>query len=184
MKVVPYTPEHKDEMRAICLATASERARTDPKHTEFTLLMYCDPYLEHGLAFMLVDDDGVAHGYVLGCEDFESWKPLFEPYAQKIRAISPEHAARVDEELAYFEEKAGTYPAHLHIDIEEPYTGGGNGRRLMETLLDTMRAHGVKGVTFGAAPNNTRAVGFYEHMGFVQLTEHKEGEGYSFGMTF
>ncbi len=183
MRVVPYTPEHRDEMRAVCLATASERARTDPTHAEFTLLMYCDPYLEHGLAYMLVDDEGVAHGYVLGCEDFGSWKPLFEPYAKKIRALSSEYAARVDEELAYFEEKADLYPAHLHIDIEEPYTGGGNGRRLMETLLDTMRVHGVRGITFGAAPNNARAVGFYEHLGFVQLTEHKEGEGYSFGMT-
>ena len=184
MEVVPYTPEHREEMRAICLATASERARTDPKHTEFTLLMYCDPYLEYGTNFMLVDDDGVAHGYVLCCEDFDSWKPLFEPYAEKIRAISAEHAERVDGELAYFEEKKDLYPAHLHIDIEESYTGGGNGRKLIDTLLDTLRAHGVRGITFGAAPGNTRAAGFYEHMGFKQLTERKEGEGYSFGMTF
>lgn len=184
MRVVPYTPEHRDEMRAICLSTASERARTDPLHEQFTLLMYCDPYLEHGTAFMLLDDDDVARGYVLCCEDYETWKPLFEPYAEKIRALSPEHAERLDGELEWFEELADTYPAHLHIDIQEEYTGGGNGRKLMETLLDTLREHGVKGIAFGAAPGNARAAGFYEHMGFKQLVEHHEGEGYQFGMTF
>ena len=79
MRVAPYTPDHADEMRAVCLATASERARTEEKHGRFTRLMYCDPYLEHGTAFMLLDDDGVVRGYTLCAEDFESWKVAFEP---------------------------------------------------------------------------------------------------------
>ena len=69
MNVVPYTPEHADELRAVCIASASERARTSETHAAFTLAMYCDPYLEHGVAYMLVDEAGVAHGYVLACEE-------------------------------------------------------------------------------------------------------------------
>ena len=186
MRVVPYTPEHRDEVRAICLATASERARTDPVHGEFTLLMYCDPYLEHGTAFVLLDDEDVARGYTFACEDWTAWKPKFEPYAERIRQISPEHAARMAEELAYYESVADTYPAHLHIDIQEEYTGGGNGRRLMEALLDALREHGVKGISFGVAANNERALGFYEHMGFEKLIEYGEGDevGYTFCMRF
>ena len=184
MQVVPYTPEHLDELRAVCIASASERARTDPLHAQFTLLMYCDPYLENGTAFMLLDDDGIARGYTLACEDWQSWKPTFEPYAQRIRELSPEYADRMRDELDYYERVCDTYPAHLHIDIQEEYTGGGNGRKLMEALLNTLREHGVKGVSFGVAASNARAAGFYRHMGFELLEEYDEGAGYVFGMRF
>ena len=62
MKVVPYEPSHRDELRAVCIEQASERARTEEAYGQFTLLMYCDPYLERGVAYMLVDDEGVARG--------------------------------------------------------------------------------------------------------------------------
>ena len=176
MRVVPYTPKHKDEMRAICLATASERARTSELHATFTLLMYCDPYLEHGTCYMLVDDDDVARGYVLCAEDWETWKPLFEPYAQKIRALSPEYEQRLAGEYAYFDQVEERFPAHLHIDIMEPWTGGGNGRLLMDTLLDHLREVGVRGISFGAAADNERAKGFYRHMGFGRLPGQEDNE--------
>ena len=54
-----YYAEHADELRAVCLAQASERARTDEAHGRFTLLMYCDAYLERGVAYMLLDEGGV-----------------------------------------------------------------------------------------------------------------------------
>ena len=181
MRVAPYTPEHKEEMHAICLATASERARIDPVHQQFTLAMYCDPYLEHGLAFMLLDDDGVARGYTLGCEDYATWPEVFAPYAAKIRSLSAEHAERMEGEMAAFAAVADEYPAHLHIDIMPGYAGKGSGRMLIEALLDKMRADGVKGIAFGVAPTNANAIGFYTHMGFTRLEE--EGEpGYTFAM--
>ena len=76
------------------------------------------------------------------------------------------------------------FPAHLHIDIEEPYTGSGNGRRLMETLLARLRADGVRGVSFGVASSNQRVVGFYSHMGFSKLVEYDGGAGCTFCMRF
>ena len=185
MRVVPYTPEHHDEMRAVCLATASERARTSDVHARFTLLMYCEPYLEHGTAYMLLDDDGVARGYVLCAEDYTSYRRTFEPYKTQIEGLGEEYRNRVAEELGYFEAVAERYPAHLHIDIEEAYTGGGNGRMLMETMIEHMREAGVRGVSFGVAPGNTRAAGFYEHMGFEHLAEaEEEGSGPVFCMSF
>ncbi len=183
MRVAPYTPDHADEMRAVCLATASERARTDETHGRFTLLMYCEPYLEHGTCFMLLGDDGKAHGYTLCAEDFETWKQAFEPYRKQIEALGPEYAARVAGEYEAFAATAGEYPAHLHIDIEEAYTGGGSGRALIEALLEHLREAGVPGIAFGVAANNERAAGFYEHMGFSRLPEYEE-DGLVFGMRF
>lgn len=184
MQVVPYTPEHRAELEAVCLASASERARTDATHAQFTLLMYCDPYLDHGVAYMLLDDAGVAHGYVLACEDWNSWAPKTLAYRQQIEALGSEYQARFKDEADFYASVAQDYPAHLHIDIEEPYTGGGNGRKLMETLLARLRADGVRGVVFGVAAANTRAVGFYQHMGFEQLSAYGEDDesGYTFCM--
>ena len=47
--------------------------------------------------------------------------------------------------------------------------GGGNGRRMLETLFDALRDLGVPGVHLGVGADNTRAIGFYEHLGFRRL---------------
>lgn len=47
---------------------------------------------------------------------------------------------------------------------------GGWGRRLIETELDALRRAGVKGVQLGVSPTNPRASGFYEHLGFVDIS--------------
>ena len=183
MKVVPYTPDHADELRAVCLSQASERARTEEAHGRFTLLMYCDAYLEHGVAYMLVDQEGVARGYVLAAEDAHAWRRDFEPYRAQIAELGAEYERRAKEELDFYESVADEYPAHLHIDIAEECCGQGGGRMLMETMLARLRAEGVRGVVFGVASANMRAVGFYRHMGFELLGEYSDGEGYTFCMS-
>lgn len=182
MRVVPYEPSHIDELRAVCIEQASERARTEEAYGQFTLWMYCDPYLENGIAYMLLDDEGVARGYTLAAEDAHEWRKSFEPYRERIEALGPEFAPRVKEEHDFYDAVAADYPAHLHIDISEAYTGGGNGRALMETLLARLRADGVKGVIFGVRASNERAVGFYEHMGFKRFNEYGDGDGVTFCM--
>lgn len=180
MRVVPYTSEHADELREICVAQASERARTSETHRVFTLLMYCDAYLERGVAYMLVDDEGRARGYVLAAEDARTWREEFEPYRRQIVALGPEYEGRVADELDFYESVADEYPAHLHIDIAESCTGRGGGRMLMEALLARLRADGVRGVVFGVSAANERAVGFYRHMGFELLSTYSDGAGLTF----
>ena len=182
LRVVPYAPEHAEELRAVCLSQASERARTDEAHGRFTLLMYCDAYLEHGVAYMLVDEGDVARGYVLAAEDAHVWRRDFEPYRARIAELGPDYERRVAEELDFYESVAGEYPAHLHIDIDEAYTGCGGGRMLMEALLARLRNDGVPGVVFGVSAANERAVGFYRHMGFQKLSEYSDGAGLTFCM--
>lgn len=182
LHVTPYAPEHADELRTVCLAQASERARTEEAHGRFTLLMYCDAYLEHGVAYMLLDEEGVARGYVLAAEDARVWRRDFEPYRARIAELGPDYERRVAEELDFYESVAGEYPAHLHIDIAEEWTGCGGGRMLMEALLARLRADGVPGVVFGVAAANECAVGFYRHMGFQKLSEYSDGAGLTFCM--
>lgn len=182
LRVVPYEPRYADSLREVCISQASERARTDEAHGRFTLLMYCDAYLEHGVAYALVDEHDAAHGYVFAARNAHAWRRDFEPYRAKIADLGAEYERRVAEELDFYESVVDEYPAHLHIDIAEEYTGRGGGRMLMEALLDRLRADGVCGVVFGVAAANERAVGFYRHMGFAKLSEYSDGAGLTFCM--
>lgn len=66
---------------------------------------------------------------------------------------------------------AAAYPAHLHIDLLPEAQGGGNGSRLIHTLLGALRSRGVHGVHLGVGKANAGAVGFYRHLGFEVLAE-------------
>jgi ribosomal protein S18 acetylase RimI-like enzyme len=181
-RVVPYEEWQRDALRSVCLSAASERARTDALHARFTLLMYCDAYLERGIAYTLLDGSTRPVGYVLCAKDARAWRAAFEPWRQKIEELGGDYAERAAEELDFYESVADDFAAHLHIDIAEECTGRGAGRLLIETLLDRLRTEGVNGVVFGVAAANERAVGFYRHMGFEQLSEFSEGEGLTFCM--
>ena len=62
------------------------------------------------------------------------------------------------------------HPSHLHIDLVARCQGRGDGARLMAALLGALRAAGSPGVHLGVATRNERAVGFYRHLGFEELT--------------
>lgn len=156
--------------------------------------MYAGPYLAMSEGFGLVltrPDDGteeagadVVGGYVLGTADtlaFEAqcerlwWPPLRDehplrgfghpapPDAELVDLLH--HPQRTDPQLAR------EYPAHLHVDVLPEAQGGGNGRRLIAAFLDALRERGCPGVHLGAAAANTRAIGFYEHLGFQVLEQ-------------
>ncbi|HVV35216.1 MAG TPA: GNAT family N-acetyltransferase [Acidimicrobiales bacterium] len=135
--------------------------------------------LEPEHAFVVTDADDVAGGYVLAALDthaFEQrcdesyWPALQAQYPQGsgegLDALligmihSPTHMPR-----AITEE----YPSHLHIDLLPPFQGGGWGKRMMETAMDSLRADGSVGLHLGVSAKNTRALGFYEHLGFHEL---------------
>ena len=61
------------------------------------------------------------------------------------------------------------YPAHLHIDLLPPFQGGGHGRALMETFYAAAARAGAPGVHLTVMAANTRALGFYRHLGFRRL---------------
>jgi ribosomal protein S18 acetylase RimI-like enzyme len=67
------------------------------------------------------------------------------------------------------------YPAHLHIDLLPRAQGAGYGRRLIEHLLDRLRAMSVRGVHLAVAATNEGAIGFYRHVGLRPLRHDADG---------
>jgi ribosomal protein S18 acetylase RimI-like enzyme len=89
-------------------------------------------------------------------------------------------AYRIHHDFRSPAEVTARYPSHLHIDMVPRLQGGGNGRRLMNTLTAALREQGSPGVHLGVYAVNTRAVGFYRHVGFTELSS---GNGaITFGM--
>lgn len=134
--------------------------------------------LEPGLAFVLADDDDRAVGYVIGAADTREfaarcereWWPALrerflldsaEPGSSDAKLVALVHAPE-----SMPEPVLDRFPAHLHVDLLPEGQGGGNGRRLLETLFDALRVRGVTGLHLGLDTSNTHAVGFYEHLGF------------------
>lgn len=174
-----------DALYSICLRTGADGKDATDQFSDPRLLgeIYLGAYLafEPELAFVVTSDDDQPRGYVLGTADtaaFEDrlerewWPTLRERYPRdSVAPDSPDanlvrqiHAPRRTDDPWLSE-----YPAHLHVDLLPEAQGGGNGRRLLETLFDALRARAVPGVHLGVSDTNTSAIGFYEHLGLTRL---------------
>jgi ribosomal protein S18 acetylase RimI-like enzyme len=183
-----YKPGDREAVYQVCLKTGD--AGQDATHLyddpEVLGHLYVGPYitLEPELAFVLEDDLGVC-GYCLGALDTEAFFERFlREWLPPLQARYPDPAGpesgwtrdqRTCHELhhpdAPMPAVVSTYPSHLHIDLLPRAQGKGNGRRLMETLLETLRRRGSLGVHLALAATNLGAFRFYRKLGFVRLDE-------------
>ncbi|WP_216317636.1 GNAT family N-acetyltransferase [Deinococcus aestuarii] len=189
----PASPADRAALYRICLETADSGADATHLYRDPRLVghIYAGPYLAFEPAFALVleDGDGVG-GYVLGALDtaaFEArlerewWPALRERYPDP--ADVPLGARTPDERLAYLLHRPqradpavlAEYPSHLHIDLLPRAQGGGHGRRMLERLFAALRGAGSPGVHLGVGGSNTRAQGFYRHVGFQELARAPGG---------
>ena len=152
--------------------------------------VYVGPYLARGIGtqLVLVDEAGSA-GYLLSTDDtgdHEAWAEA--NWWPQLRARYPLVEGRpvdwtFDAELIGLihrpslapPEILDDYPAHLHIDLQDRARGTGFGRLLIERLLLELRERGVAGVHLEVGDDNERAMGFYAHLGFVELQRRPGG---------
>lgn len=166
----------------VCLQTGDSGRDATGRYRDPDLLghVYAGPYVagQPELALIVADADGVC-GYLLAAEDtrtFERWQeeewwpPLRAHYpipdgdtpdAQLIRLV---HAPPRAPDAVVAE-----YPAHLHMDLLERTRGQGIGRTLVERLIETLRERGSPGVHLDVAADNSNAIGFYRHVGFIAV---------------
>lgn len=185
-----YHPNDLDTLYDICLKTGDTGEDATELYDDPKLLghLYAAPYavLEPDLTFVLENSAGVC-GYILGALDSREfderlereWFPaLREQYPQP--ASDPKTWTR-DKRIinGFYEDRSDNddlltdYPSHLHIDLLPHAQGRGNGRALMETFLEALKAKGSPGVHLGTSPQNVRAERFYKKMGFHELKRHE-----------
>jgi ribosomal protein S18 acetylase RimI-like enzyme len=184
-----------DAVFDVCLKTADAGRDGSALYSEPHLpgYLWAAPYcmLEPEFAFVLADNER-AVGYVIGAPDSAAfdrrleadWWPNVRRQLAGFRPATT-HDALVMERLGRPEEDPewllADYPAHMHINLLPHVQASGWGRRMVETELAALRAHGVAGVHLGVTPSNEPAIGFYRHLGFEDIS--RDGR-VTFGMRF
>ena len=182
----PYRPQDRAAVYDVCVRTGAAGGDARGLFSDDDLLpdVYAGPYLhlEPELALVLDDGAGRAVGYVLGTADtarfVAAWRREWLPrvaarHPLPAPAGAPEREVRLRERLhepgwMLHPELAG-FPAHLHVDLLPQAQGGGHGRALVEAFCAAAARAGAAAVHLGVDPANTRAIGFYERLGFTRL---------------
>jgi ribosomal protein S18 acetylase RimI-like enzyme len=152
-------------------------------HKESEAAVYLTPYmdLEQDSLFIAVVD-GELTGYLTGCLDssaFPSETERLEQAVRKYRLIfRPKPAAffarglfdvaisaiRRQPTAADFDD--ARWPSHLHINVLPKVRGTGVGSALMTRWFDRLMESGSRGCHLQTLVENSRAVLFFERMGF------------------
>ncbi len=188
-RIRPYRPRDLDALYQVCLQTGRNGGDATALYRDPWLIghVHAAPYgiFQPSLAFVAQDDAGVG-GYILGALDSKAFEARLErDWWPRLRGRYPEPPAEVPQEQWTADQRkaraihhrdaetpaevAARYPSHLHIDIVPRLQSGGNGRRLMTALTSALREQGSPGVHLGVHAENTRAIGFYRHVGFTQV---------------
>lgn len=182
----PQNPDDRTAMYEICRLTGPVDSDGNLVFGHPKLLgeIYLGPYiaLQPDLAFVAVDDDGVA-GYVVGALDTAEFEDTCDrAWWPGKQAEYPEYAFRhrTEERLVrriHNPERTPAslierYPSHLHIDLLPRLQGRGCGGILMKRLLVALREAGSAGVHLGVGAGNQSAIGFYEHVGFTIVSRN------------
>ncbi len=179
----PDRPQDRDDVYDVCVRTAEsgEDARGVLSQDDLWGDIFAGPYLElePELAFVL-DDGARVVGYVLGTADTARWAAQHRArWLPRVADRYPLPAAPATREehlvdLLHHPERnvhpgLADHPAHLHVDVLPEHQGGGHGRALIEAFVGALADRGVPGVHLGVLAANTRARGFYAHLGFHEL---------------
>ena len=183
-----YQPDDFDALYDICLKTGDSGEDASHKYTDPALLghVYVGPYItfEPELAFVLEDDAG-ACGYCIGALDTRVFNarcetkwypPLRETYPEPTAPKSTWQSDDYIKHLLYHpqvlpESVLRAYPSHLHIDLLPRAQGKRQGQRLMRSLFTALADRGSHGVHLGLGMRNTRALRFYQKLGFTLLND-------------
>lgn len=171
----------------MCLKTGDHGSDGEPFYREDPDALgriFVGPYLafEPMHSFVLQDEEGIC-GYALGAFDSRAfyarydaeWRPgLCARYPAPTG--DPATWTRIEQAYSWYHspdyfcpEPYEAYPSHLHIDLLPRAQGRGYGRRMLERVMDTLRARGSRGAHLGLSVRNTQAFGFYRRVGFREL---------------
>jgi ribosomal protein S18 acetylase RimI-like enzyme len=192
----PFRPGDEAALADICLRTADAGGDAtgvfddDRIWAEVFVLPYVARHPD--LAFVVETDAGDVVGYVVATDDTHAFEDWFHEEWWPVRGARwprPEiESSRQDGTLVYAYGRRGgaepygdAYPAHLHIDLLPEAQGQGWGRRLIESVIDALRARGVEGLHLATAVENNGAIAFYHRLGFTPLESHPGVQ--AFGMS-
>lgn len=153
-------------------------------HPESEARIYLEPYMDHEPdSLFLAESDGELLGYLTGCVDSDTFPSEDRRIADAIRA----HRLILHRQPALFFARSAfdavravvrrtpsageihdpRWPSHLHINVVPEARGTGAADGLMECWFERLRSAGSPGCYLQTLVENTRAVRFFQRMGFT-----------------
>jgi ribosomal protein S18 acetylase RimI-like enzyme len=185
IEVRPYDVADRDELVGVVFEAAGEGAPSSEVwgHHASLAEVYLTPYLDlEPESVFVVTVDGRPAGYLAGCVDEASFPSEEERTSAAIRKYrllrmpGPRRfflRAALDTALLKLRRvpTAGEltdprWPSHLHIDLMPEARGSGAATGLMELWFARLREVGSPGCYLQTSAENTRAVAFFERVGF------------------
>ena len=185
--VRPYEPSDRGRVRHVCFATGfmGEPVDWQWRDAESFSDVFSAYYTDvEPQSASVVEIDGVVCGYLLGCIDSRAARnPARIAGRHIVRrgiAFRPGTAgmiwrsvgdvigdlARRRVRMADLDFDDERWPAHLHIDLLAEARGHGAGQALVRGWLTELRMRQVRGCFLQTMAENTRAIRFFEAMGF------------------
>jgi len=174
-----------DGLYAISLATGAAGGDAANLYSDGRMVghLYSAPYAILGpeTAFVAEDDDGVG-GFIVGALDtraFEErcerewWPRLREIYADPSETPRPAWTADQRRSFTIHHPRqtadaiVEAFPAHIHMNLLPRMQGRGIGRKLLAFWLEAARRKSVTGVHCGVNAANSKAIAFWQAVGFV-----------------
>ncbi|QBD74765.1 GNAT family N-acetyltransferase [Ktedonosporobacter rubrisoli] len=177
-----YREGDREAIQDICYLTGymGNSAACYWRHKPSFVEIWTSYYIDHEPASLYVATiDNRVVGYLTGCLDTSSAPKLENIMTAQITKYGllfrPGTAGFLYRALLdSLREKQGAtgellderWPAHLHINLLPDARGTGLGRALMQRWFEHLRESGSPGCHLGTIVENTRAVTFFEKMGF------------------
>jgi ribosomal protein S18 acetylase RimI-like enzyme len=181
-----FTEDDRAELRRL-FRKAGEGAPTASMwgHEESEAAIYLETYMDlEPESLFVAEVDGVPVGYLAGCMDHSRFPRESERIARAIRkyrlVLRPRPAAFLARSVLDLGRAAlrgeptasdftdDRWPAHLHINVVSAARGTGASDGLMDAWFRRLRENGSPGCHLLTLAENTRAVRFFERMGFAR----------------
>ena len=163
IEIIKYEPKYKQQVQNVCIFQSTSRYKDDNAKKAILALYW---YL------ILKNDLDEVWGYILCAKDLKVYEKNAYPYYLTLKELDEVKAERFPNANRELERFYPEYPAHIHIDILEEYTGNGVCSKLMQALFEVLKEEKVPGICVLVDTNNKRAVRFYEKMGFKAFEEN------------
>ena len=179
---------------SLCCRTGDNGAPIAPERWQLFVRIWIEPYEKQLPDWTYVAEaGGEVVGYLTGCPDSKNfnrrnfWRstvPLLgdillgrfrgqrdaRAFARRALGIAPSVERRFP--IHVRRQIRSIYPAHLHINVDARFRGGGVGRQLCHAYFADLRAQGITGIHLycGADP-----LKFYLRLGFEELSSLRLG---------
>lgn len=174
MEIRSYMPSDHNRLRMICKETAFDDYKKDPNKLESVPVMFNDYFTEYEpeYIFVIADENNEAVGYIICSADYEKFMEMNKTLITKrLLQVAPDEVNYLNGFLDALE-KIKDRPVHMHLDMLEQCRRQGFGTRLIQTLIQKLKADGYSHLSVCCANRKAASYALCTKLGFREIYDY------------